>query len=302
MGSPCYMSPEQMRNAGLVDRRTDVWAMGAVLFELLAGAPPFDGASLPEICAHVMCDAPRSLKELRPGLPAGVEAAVSRCLEKDRDNRFSDVAELARALEPYASPDGTIQRSQHRAHHVEQRATAAFGRAAPIYAKFQCQLRTHPSRAVDCRAPKPGGRGERGPCHAHPGRASALALGAQWRRDIGSGRRWHGPLLGLRRFSRSRRPTPAARLVIPGNLHENAADVRPVMSALEAQFPAKRGFARAEREHDAPTGSSAEPTLVTSTQAPLRGARPQSVSTPAEAPHEPVIPLSPDNPYAPVAP
>src|SRR5882724_572159 len=106
MGSPCYMSPEQMSNPRLVDGRTDVWSMGAVLFELLAGRPPFDGQTLPEICAQVMCGEPASLNDLRPDLPRGLDAVVGRCLRKDRDKRFPDVAALARGLAKYASKRG----------------------------------------------------------------------------------------------------------------------------------------------------------------------------------------------------
>jgi serine/threonine-protein kinase len=104
MGSPCYMSPEQMRNARTVDARTDIWSLGVVLFELLSGALPFDGESLPELCGSVICDPPRSLRDFRPDLPDGLEAAVDRCLQKSRDDRFADIAELARALESFASP------------------------------------------------------------------------------------------------------------------------------------------------------------------------------------------------------
>jgi len=106
MGSPWYMSPEQMRNARDVDPRTDIWSIGVVLFELLTGRTPFGGRTLTEICSSVLCDAPPRVRELRPDVPVGLEAVVHRCLQKERNGRFADISELAQALAPFASPAG----------------------------------------------------------------------------------------------------------------------------------------------------------------------------------------------------
>jgi eukaryotic-like serine/threonine-protein kinase len=106
MGSPWYMSPEQMRNACDVDARSDIWSIGVVLFELLTERTPFSGNTLTAICSSVLCDATPSLRRIRPDIPIELEAVVRRCLEKDRAARFADVTEMAAALSPFASPAG----------------------------------------------------------------------------------------------------------------------------------------------------------------------------------------------------
>lgn len=102
MGSPYYMSPEQMRSARDVDVRTDVWALGVILFELLTAQNAFGGTSLPELVANIMTVGPRSLKELRPEIPDGLASVVYRCLQKEPADRFQNVVDLAQALVPYA--------------------------------------------------------------------------------------------------------------------------------------------------------------------------------------------------------
>jgi hypothetical protein len=102
LGSPFYMSPEQMSSSKAVDARTDVWALGVVLFELLANKVPFPGDTMPELIASILQSPPRSLRESHPEVPAGLASAVERCLEKDPARRFADVGELARALAPFA--------------------------------------------------------------------------------------------------------------------------------------------------------------------------------------------------------
>ncbi|WP_437331371.1 serine/threonine-protein kinase [Sorangium sp. So ce394] len=103
MGSPLYMSPEQLKSARDVDARTDIWSLGVILFELLAGAPPFDGATMPQLCVAIMQGIPRPLASFRPDVPPALEAVIQRCLEKLPERRFRDVGALAEALAPFAS-------------------------------------------------------------------------------------------------------------------------------------------------------------------------------------------------------
>ena len=103
MGSPLYMSPEQMRSSKDVDLTTDIWALGVILFELFVGKTPFDGESLPEVAVKVSIEPPPPLRTVRPDAPAALEAVVARCLEKDPRNRYQNVGELAAALAPFGS-------------------------------------------------------------------------------------------------------------------------------------------------------------------------------------------------------
>lgn len=102
IGSPLYMAPEQMRSARTADARTDIWALGVILYELLGGQAPFDGETVTEVCIHVVNDEPKALSALRPGLDAKLVDVVMKCLLKNPDARWQNVAQLASALEPFS--------------------------------------------------------------------------------------------------------------------------------------------------------------------------------------------------------
>ena len=99
MGTPFYMSPEQIRSPAIVDPRTDIWSLGVVLFELLTGSRPFDMPGFSELIAKILEAPPRPTPA---SFPAGLRDVIRRCLEKDRAKRFSNVGVLARALAPFA--------------------------------------------------------------------------------------------------------------------------------------------------------------------------------------------------------
>jgi serine/threonine-protein kinase len=96
------MSPEQIKSSGDVDHRTDVWALGVVLHELVAGRPPFKKSVLSALYISITLDPAPPLRTLRPETPASLEAAVLRCLEKDVAQRMQSIVDLARALAPVA--------------------------------------------------------------------------------------------------------------------------------------------------------------------------------------------------------
>jgi eukaryotic-like serine/threonine-protein kinase len=100
-GSPYYMSPEQWRNTNEVDAATDIWALGVILYELLAGQVPFPGNSVGEIALGATTKPPLSLREHREEVPPELEQVVLKCLAKDKGARYRDVAELSSALATY---------------------------------------------------------------------------------------------------------------------------------------------------------------------------------------------------------
>jgi serine/threonine protein kinase len=106
MGTPLYMSPEQVRSLKNVDQRADIWALGSILFELVTASPVFEAPSMSALCAMIATDPPVPLRARRPQAPAELEQVVLRCLHKDPNGRFQDVAALADALTPFASPRG----------------------------------------------------------------------------------------------------------------------------------------------------------------------------------------------------
>ncbi|MCC6217735.1 MAG: serine/threonine protein kinase [Polyangiaceae bacterium] len=120
MGSPLYMSPEQMKNAKDVDARADQWALGCILYELTTGTTPFLGESIPQICAAILAQEPPPPSSHRPELPAEFEGVVMRCLRKTPEERFADVADLTAALVPFASTD--VRASAAQMSHVLQAA------------------------------------------------------------------------------------------------------------------------------------------------------------------------------------
>jgi serine/threonine-protein kinase len=103
MGSPCYMSPEQLRSTASVDHRTDIWSLGATIFELLTGGTAYKaGQTLPQLITAILEEPTPRLADVRSDIPADLSAVVARCMAKDREQRFRSAAELALALLPFA--------------------------------------------------------------------------------------------------------------------------------------------------------------------------------------------------------
>jgi len=116
LGSPVYMSPEQLRNAKELDGRADLWSLGVVAYELLTGKPPFDGEGVGEIFAAILEKDPTPVHVVNWRLPPEISAILAKCLQRKPEDRWADAAELARALKPFGS--GAFDRVIERAEQV----------------------------------------------------------------------------------------------------------------------------------------------------------------------------------------
>ncbi len=175
LGSPLYMSPEQMMSARDVDGRTDIWALGTILYELLTGKPPFMADTLPALGVLIATRQAPPIRTLRPEVPAGVEAVAACCLEKGREQRFANVAELAQALAPFAPERSlvSVDRASRILHVAGGDPASRLGRTPPRQSSVPPGLGTPGPGAG---TPRPGSgtpRPESGPLTATPGSGSS---------------------------------------------------------------------------------------------------------------------------------
>jgi eukaryotic-like serine/threonine-protein kinase len=144
VGSPGYMSPEQLREASAADERSDIWSLGVVLYELLAGVPPFDAQGMITLCTQILAGRPSRLARHRPDLPRGLVQVVHRCLQLEPEGRYSDIAELAEALSPYCP------RSEDRVRRIQRRlASRTSGEVVVGDGGIDVQARTEPAFSSD---------------------------------------------------------------------------------------------------------------------------------------------------------
>jgi serine/threonine-protein kinase len=155
MGSPLYMSPEQVRSAKTVDARADVWSLGVLLHELVAGKPPFDGETMTALLAAIVADSPIPLRRAAPHAPPALEAAILRCLEKDTSRRMQSVAELADALLPLAPAQARV--SVDRISRVIRGGSASTSFATSSEAPFplDAEATVDPVRATEALGSQP---------------------------------------------------------------------------------------------------------------------------------------------------
>ncbi|WP_437581794.1 serine/threonine-protein kinase [Sorangium sp. So ce887] len=122
MGSPGYMSPEQMMAPRTVDGRADVWSFGVLLYTLVTGEQPFQGETVAAVMANILHQPVPRLRDKRSDAPAMLERIVARCLERDVSARYANVGKLAQALDPLGSSFAKLSTS---------RIQSAIGAASP---------------------------------------------------------------------------------------------------------------------------------------------------------------------------
>ncbi|MBK6697366.1 MAG: serine/threonine protein kinase [Myxococcales bacterium] len=137
LGSPHYMSPEQLSSSKRVDQRTDIWALGTILYQLLTARLAYPGDSMPQIVAAILQNDPEPLSKVRRDVPEALARAVHRCLETETKARFANVGELALALAPFvadaeghASADSVARLSGTAAHAATFRPPASSAEGA----------------------------------------------------------------------------------------------------------------------------------------------------------------------------
>jgi serine/threonine-protein kinase len=156
MGTPSYMSPEQAQGSKNLDHRTDVWALGVILYEMLASRRPFDADSYPLLLMNIVATDPDPIGWYRKDLPPAFADVVMRCLAKAPDARIGSMRDLSEALAPFASFDIEVEIArapgvEHR-RNAEQEARQAVGpaREPPLQRgeKDQRQAEAKPERGA----------------------------------------------------------------------------------------------------------------------------------------------------------
>ena len=303
MGSPPYMSPEQMRSAKDVTAQSDIWSLGVILFELMVGRTPFEAETVTELAIKVTNEPAPFLRGFRPEIPAGLEAAVLKCLEKDRRARFRNVAELARDLLPFAP--ARARASVDRIAGILQEA--ALSAQAPAASLFHEDGERSPEGTLPPRGERMPRGGLARSASWGVGVAGALALVG----FVASGAMLRGPPLqpgirpanahasgspaALTPSSPADRPLPSAPTVLAGAASANDRPAALAPAALGPQRPFAPGAAPSPAAI-APAVSDASPPLSAATPGVVGIAPTRRTPAAPAAPFPTPSPRSPPSP------
>jgi len=287
VGSPLYMSPEQMRSARDVDARADVWALGAILYVMLTGQLPHPGNSLPEVCLAVMNNVPRPLQDFIPA-PPGLDAILMKCLAKEPSHRYATVAELAEQLLPFA-PEW---------HLVVERAKRLLGVAASVGSYPPSLVRASNTPVVSSVPPQ-----RMSAPHMNEKPSAPSATEAPWSKTgRNAGKRRRAPLiiaallgvvgalfvllLLVNRQKSAEAPTLAA-LPTASPSSALSAELAPVVADVHAATPAASGSSAAQPSASAASVSSSTSSVTSASSATAKPERvaPRANEQAPAAPH-----------------
>ncbi len=132
LGSPQYMSPEQLRSSKDVDARTDIWSLGLILHKMLTGRPAFEAPNVGAHFAMILADPPTRLRQRRPDAPQQLDDVLWTCLEKQREERWQDLGQFASALALFGT-DSARLRAQRIAAILDVAGVASTTRPRVVY-------------------------------------------------------------------------------------------------------------------------------------------------------------------------
>ncbi|MDC0747409.1 serine/threonine-protein kinase [Polyangium mundeleinium] len=137
LGSPLYMSPEQLENASTVGPRSDVWAMGVVFYQLTTGRVPFEGEWIGQVVHAIMAIEPKLPSKIRPELPVEVDAIVDQCLRKNPEERYATMGEFASAVRELLRVNSMLSPLSNLLGEEAYRALSAELASAPTAPAFE---------------------------------------------------------------------------------------------------------------------------------------------------------------------
>jgi hypothetical protein len=277
LGSPAYMPPEQLQDPRNVDTRSDIWSLGATLYELICGRPPFEGNGYLELATAILKEppVPFSQRQVPSRVPRGLEQVLRKCLEKERANRYNNAAELAAALAPFGSEDARMSAQRVSGMFGSQSSLPAVTKAVSVD-EADCEPTLDVAGETSRNSPETGsGR------HRRIGDGGAVAPAApppanrNWL-VIGVAALAIGAVFVLRSPTSSSPPRAAVAPAAAPVARSEAALATPPAIAPEASAMPKAAVPAAEPAHEA---DKPKPPAVVAT------ANPAAPEAPAHEPH-----------------